>query len=75
MLGAGVALLFKHFLSGSCSAFPNHSGVPCTPSAMYEKHRLDTSGQTVVPRWTGWTYWLCWMLLLGLVAYVWRAQS
>jgi hypothetical protein len=74
VLGAGLALLFKHYLEALAVPFLVLGGA-VHGSAMYEKHRLDTSGQTVVPMWTVWTYWICWMLLLGLVAYVWRSQS
>ena len=74
VLGAGLALLFRHYVAALAVPFVVLGGA-VHALAMYEKHRLDMAGAVVMPRWTVWTYWICWVLLLGLVAYGWRLQS
>lgn len=70
VLGAGLALLFRQPLAAFTVPFLAVGGI-VHALAMLEKHRLDATSATVVPRWTQWTYLLCWILLLGLLAYVW----
>jgi hypothetical protein len=73
VLGAGLALLFRDVLGTLAVPFLA-LGATIHGLAMYQKHRLDSSAGTTLPRWAAWAYWGCWLLLLALAAYLWRSQ-
>ena len=69
ILGAGVALVFRHVLAPL--AVPLLLvGLVAHALGMWGKHRLDASGSTASPGWTVWAYWGCWVLIAGLVIYI-----
>jgi hypothetical protein len=70
VLGAGLALLFREALASLAVPLVT-VGATVHAVAMYQKHRLDSTGGVTQPRWTVWTYWGCWLLLAALAAYGW----
>jgi hypothetical protein len=70
VLGAGLALLFRHALAALAVPLLAVGGL-VHALAMYQKHHLDISNGTAGPRWTAWAYWTCWLLLFALAGYTW----
>jgi hypothetical protein len=69
VLGAGVALLLQRWLL--TFALPILIvGLAAHAWGMFEKHRVESSGNIQRARWEKVLYWACWVGLGGLIAYV-----
>jgi hypothetical protein len=69
MLGAGVALLFAHWLRPY--AIPALLiGIALHGWAMFQKGRLERDKGISLPPWPLLAEWLCWILLALLAAYM-----
>jgi hypothetical protein len=69
VLGAGLGLLLDQTLRPHVVAILL-VGLLMHGWGMYDKHQLESSIGTAVPRWTEWLYWGCWLGLLGLGVYI-----
>ncbi len=69
MLGAGIALVFAHWLQAF--AVPALLiGLLVHGWAMFEKHRIERQAGLLQPVWSVWTYRACWAILAALIGYV-----
>lgn len=68
VLGVGIGLLVPAV--GTVVAWLAIAlGVLSHGWGMYERHRLDLQGGTVLPWWASLLYWLCWIGLAALAVY------
>lgn len=67
VLGVGLGALFPSWF-GHAAGLITFAGLSVHAFGMWDKHRLESLGQTKNPLWVVASYWVCWLLLAAVLA-------
>lgn len=63
VLGIGLGAVFNAWVADLAIVI-TITGLALHAFGMWDKHRLETSSDSVTPSWVTAAYWVCWVLLV-----------